>query len=229
MNELVITKAVESLTMDSREIAELTGKEHRNVLRDIENQLGKLEGGVLRFEHTYTSPQNGMPYRYFKLPYRETMILVSGYSVELRAKIVDRWMKLEQKAAMEAFNIPKDYPSALRLCADQAELLAAQAPKVEAYESLMRTYTTMSITDASKHFGLHPKLQVFPFLRERGYLTSKDLPTQKAIDADILTTRQNENKAQGKTYTQAVVEACQLDNFRRLVAMKIAEQFALLA
>lgn len=85
--------------MDSREIAELTGKDHRNVCRDIVDQLGQLEGGMLRFEHTYRHEQNGQEYRCFKLPFRETMILVSGYSVELRAKVVDRWMELENRKA----------------------------------------------------------------------------------------------------------------------------------
>ena len=89
----------EERTMDSREIAEITGKEHRNVTRDIEEQLGKLEGGVLRFEHTYRNSQNGQEYRCYKLPYRETMILISGYSVELRAAVVDRWMELERAEA----------------------------------------------------------------------------------------------------------------------------------
>jgi len=101
--------------------------------------------------------------------------------------------------------------------------LESQAPKVEAYEALMKTDTHMSITQAAKHFNLHPKLQVFPYLRTKGYLTKADMPTQKALDLDILTLRQNENKEHGKTYPQAVVEANQLDNFRRVVALKILE------
>lgn len=91
-----MTLMVSDKTMDSREIAELTGKEHRNILRDVESQLGQLEGGLLRFEQTYTSQQNGQEYRCYKLPYRETMILISGYSVELRSKVIDRWMELEK-------------------------------------------------------------------------------------------------------------------------------------
>ena len=44
--------------MTSREIAELTGKEQRNVVRDIRQMLQELgEGGLLRFEQTYSDPQ----------------------------------------------------------------------------------------------------------------------------------------------------------------------------
>lgn len=92
-----ITKLPDNLTMSSREIAELTGKEHRNVMRDIRTMLTDLcgEGGVLSFEHTHINPQNGQSYPIFKLPKRETLILVSGYNTELRTKIIDRWQELE--------------------------------------------------------------------------------------------------------------------------------------
>lgn len=87
------------LTMTSREIAELTGKEHRNVLRDARAMLAELqgEGGLLSFEQTYRDPQNGQEYPMLVLPKRETLILVSGYSVEMRARIIDRWQELEEQ------------------------------------------------------------------------------------------------------------------------------------
>jgi len=92
-------------TMSSREIADLTGKEHRNVMRDIRVMLVELhgEGGVLSFEQTYTNPQNSQSYPCYALPKRETLILVSGYSVAMRAKIIDRWQELEAKQT--AFDI----------------------------------------------------------------------------------------------------------------------------
>lgn len=84
--------------MSSREIAKLTGKVHRNVVRDATNMLTELYDvrDTLKFEHIYLDTMNSRQTELL-LPKRETLILVSGYSVELRAHIVDRWMELEKQ------------------------------------------------------------------------------------------------------------------------------------
>ena len=91
-----LLETINSQTMSSREIAKLTGKRHDHVLRDIRNMFESLD---------IQSPQNWVDYKDSKgrifqecnLPKRETLILVSGYSVTLRAKIIDRWAYLESK------------------------------------------------------------------------------------------------------------------------------------
>ncbi|WP_219845749.1 Rha family transcriptional regulator [Burkholderia multivorans] len=88
------------LTMSSREIADLTGKEHRNVLRDVRALLDELNLDALSFEHIYKDASNRQQTE-FRLPKRETLILVSGYSVQMRARIVDRWQELEATTAKE--------------------------------------------------------------------------------------------------------------------------------
>lgn len=82
-------------TMSSREIAELTGKEHFNVLIDIRKMLAELKIGDLSFQGSYLSAQNkAMPE--FRLPKDLTITLVSGYSIPMRHRIVTRWMELEE-------------------------------------------------------------------------------------------------------------------------------------
>ena len=97
-----------TLTMSSQEIAELTGKRHDNVLVDIRKMLVELHGeeGLLKFQETPTNPQNKQQYLVFKLPKRESLILISGYSITTRAKIIDRWMELE--AAVPALDRTKE-------------------------------------------------------------------------------------------------------------------------
>ena len=85
--------------MSSLEIAELTGKDHAKVLIDIRKMLDEL--GILTSDFSTVRKVRGKEYDVFNLPKRETIILVSGYSVAMRAAIVDRWQELEAKELLE--------------------------------------------------------------------------------------------------------------------------------
>lgn len=45
-------------TMSSREIADLTNKDHKNVVRDIKNMMDQLSIDALTFERTYMDQLN---------------------------------------------------------------------------------------------------------------------------------------------------------------------------
>jgi anti-repressor protein len=104
--------------------------------------------------------------------------------------------------------------------ADRDRLLAAK-PAIESHAAMMRSEKTMSITQCAKHFGVHPKTEVFPYLRARGYLTSKDLPSQDALDADILAMVETRDRYTDAIYPQAVVRVCQLEKWRTVVVPNI--------
>lgn len=77
-------------TMSSREIAELTGSTHDNVLKTIRRIIA--EGVVFKttpIETPYIHPQNGQTYSEFWLNFRDTMLVISGYSATVRAKIIE--------------------------------------------------------------------------------------------------------------------------------------------
>jgi len=105
------------VTMSSREIAELTGKRHDNVRRDIENMASELS---LSFEEKVI-PTVGRPIKEYLLERREVEILLTGYSIPLRAKVIDRLHELEEQAKGAAFRVPQSLPEALRLAAELAE------------------------------------------------------------------------------------------------------------
>ena len=134
MNAIAFTKSA-SLTMSSQEIAELTGKRHDHVMRDIRAMLAELhgEGGVPSFGASYINEQNkAQPC--FNLPKRESLILVSGYNVKMRAAIIDRWQDLEEKAQNGTLALPDFTNPALaaRAWAEQFEARqVAEARKAE--------------------------------------------------------------------------------------------------
>lgn len=143
-------------TMSSREIAELTGKEHANVMRDIRIMLEGLQIDPLSFEAMYLDAYQ-REQACFELPKNLTMTLVSGYSVQLRHKIVTRLEQLEAKPApsdLTRMDILK-----LALESEQGRMeaeakLAIAAPKVEFFDKVVQRKTLMTSTQIAQKLGM---------------------------------------------------------------------------
>lgn len=94
-----------AVTMTSREIAELTGKRHDNVMpvcRELRDS-----GVCPEIQETpYISEQNGQTYTQCHLSKRDSYILVARLSPEFTARLVDRWQELEAQ-------VPKFDPATL--------------------------------------------------------------------------------------------------------------------
>lgn len=117
-------------TMTSREIAELVESRHADVCTCIE-RLMKSEaiGGYAAMP--YTHPQNGQTYSEYHIGQRDSYVIVAQLSPQFTARLVDRWQELEQAAAPK-FDIPQTYAGALRLAAEQADIIEAQHQQLEA-------------------------------------------------------------------------------------------------
>ncbi|WP_081562733.1 phage regulatory protein/antirepressor Ant [Parasaccharibacter apium] len=151
---MTITKLEQGkdLSLSSREIAELMGKSHRNVTRDIEKMLSALGRGVLNFEHTYVNQQNGQKYREYRLPKNLTLTLIAGYRADLRLRIIERWDELEQQQGTH--RIPTTLPEALRLAAEQAERMAVLEPKAAALDAISEAPGDLGVRDAGRELGI---------------------------------------------------------------------------
>ncbi|MEB0311539.1 Rha family transcriptional regulator [Pseudomonas sp. 10B1] len=84
--------------MSSREIANVTGKRHDNVKRDIVVMLKDLKVDVLSFEDIYLDGRNREQLQYL-LDREYTDCLLTGYSAPMRMKVVRRWHELEGQGA----------------------------------------------------------------------------------------------------------------------------------
>lgn len=158
------------VTMSSREIAQLTQKQHKHVVRDIEamfEQLGESPNG---YAHFWTHPQNNQQYREFRLDREHTECLITGYSAVLRMKIIRRLRELEGECAP----IPQTLPEALRLAADMAEQnvqlankVQQDAPKVAFVEQYVEAGGAKSLRETAKILNMPEKAMIEVLLRDK--------------------------------------------------------------
>jgi phage regulator Rha-like protein len=93
------------LTMTSREIAELTGKSHGNVMRDIRVMMDALEQDSKLnpvCKSTTYAGTNGQTYDQYELDKDTCLTLLLGYDAVARMKVVKRWQELEAVAQAPA-------------------------------------------------------------------------------------------------------------------------------
>ena len=117
--------------MTSLEIAEITGKRHDSVLRDIRNLLSRGVNAHNFVETSYTDKSNRQSPCY-SLTKKGCLILASGYDALLREKIINRWEELETKERTGGFAVPQTFAQALMLAAKQQLALEEKEKKIAA-------------------------------------------------------------------------------------------------
>ena len=205
-----------SQTMSSREIAQLTGKEHRSVLRDIDNLNGNYEKLGLHkiVQGYYTHPNTGsQQHREMLLSKIQTMDLMTGYNVELRIKVNRRWEELENKKVID-FSDPN---TVLMLATnwknekDRADKLQIENVKLD-----LKTQFVDKVFDSKQNLTLSQaaKLLKLPFgrnimakeLRARGiFFKNSNEPKQTYIDRGYFMVFPFLNKTMSKPSNQTFV------------------------
>ncbi|MFA9488970.1 MULTISPECIES: Rha family transcriptional regulator [unclassified Mannheimia] len=172
MNQLLnIPEQKSSITISSIEIAQLCEKRHDHVMVDIRKMLAELNLNSPEFSGQYKT-KDGRIQPCFFLPKREAMILVSGYRIDLRAKIIDRLEELEKQHQP---SIPKNYPEALRVAAELAEqnqVLLLEKQQTTAENNALKSYFEPGLTPAQFVKGLNGvnSNKINDYLRSRGWL-----------------------------------------------------------
>lgn len=185
-------------TMSSLDIAEITGKNHKDVMRDIREVLSQAEIDERKFALTYKDGSN-RDQPCFQLPRRECDLVVSGYSVKYRLAIIDRWHELEGKQAPA---IPT-HSEALRLAADaidKANALALEVadlrPKADFHDAVTASDDVAQLATACQVLGFpFGRNTLFQRLRNRGILISggdrHNLPKQEHIKLGRFTVKES--------------------------------------
>ena len=143
MNQLTVPV----LTMSSRDIAELTGKEHFHVLRDCLTMFDELDLDPKGYIQNWIHPQNGQTYTEYLLPKDLVETLITGYSIKLRYQVIQRLHELENRAKSA---VPQTFSEALQLAADQAKQLELAAPKVTYYDTVVERSTLLNASQVAQ-------------------------------------------------------------------------------
>ncbi|HHE9499224.1 TPA: phage antirepressor KilAC domain-containing protein [Haemophilus influenzae] len=204
MNQLLtITKEnASTLTMSSREIAEITHKEHKNVLRVIrdlieQNLVAQIE--PLKFEY------RNQWFDYYELNKRDTFVVVARLSPEFTAAVVDRWQELENQQKPTAL-IPQSFSEALMLAAQLQAEKERNAPKVAFVDHYVEVGTSKSFRETAKILKM-PERALVNRLVEDKYLYRQSgvlLPYQSARTKDLFTVKTG-TAEHGHNYTQTRV------------------------
>ena len=200
------------ITMSSIDIAHELNKRHDHIMRDIRNQLDQQGLGHPIYGGTYTTKQNKV-LDCFSLDYDQTMILISGYSIPLRAKIIKRWTDLEKN------NRPEP-PTQLQLAEQVVELLKereANKDKIEFFDTVTKLDSWLTFKEVANMLNI-PNLgrnNLTKRLRELKYINQFNKPYQRYIDQKLF--KVIETVKSGKIYTSTVVSQKGLDRLIKVL------------
>ena len=90
-------------TLTSLEVAEITGKEHKNILSDIRDEISKLgeERGRLIFQQSYYTNLQNKQQPMFLLNYKGVLQLGARYNAETRFKLIEKIEQLQKPMTVE--------------------------------------------------------------------------------------------------------------------------------
>lgn len=144
------------LTMTSREIAELVESRHDSVKRTVERLI---ESGVIQSPPLVDFKNiNNVSGQEYLIGKRDSYVVVAQLSPVFTARLVDRWQELE---SANQYRVPASMSEALRLAADQAEVIEQQQrlidqakPAVRFLENYVEARSTKSLREVAKVLGL---------------------------------------------------------------------------
>lgn len=184
MNELTTIVDNNEERMTSLQIAEVTGKAHKNVMqaiRRMEDAWFKVQGLKFQLMQKEVETSNG-GYKmqpYYSLTKEECLYIATKFNDEARAKLIRRWKELEEahRPAM-----PQNYLEALKAMVkieEQKQQLAIEnhkqqeqivnisrenvelgnritemLPKVSYYDQILESKSTMTVTQIAQDYGM---------------------------------------------------------------------------
>lgn len=198
MLEIILSQQAGKVTADSRQIAEHFEKQHRHVTEAIESLIGQTsaeKSADLFIQSTYPDSY-GRHQKNYQLTRDGFSLLVMGFTgskaLEWKLKYIEAFNRMEKQ--LSTAKIPTTFAEALRLAADQAELLEQQKPMVLFADAVSASNSTILVGDLAKLLNQNGVNiggnRLFQWMRDNGYLikrsgTDYNMPTQTSMDMGL--------------------------------------------
>lgn len=185
----------------SKIVAETFGKEHKNVLRDIDNIKKDVLNFELMFFETEEPDSYGRQQRIYEMTRDGFTLLAMGFtgseSMQWKMKYLEAFNKLEafwnspEQIMARAHRIAEQTIASLEQKLQQKDFqIEAQKPKVLFADAVETSKTSILIGELAKIIcqnGVNiGQKRLFQWLRENGYLMkATNLPTQRYIEQGL--------------------------------------------
>lgn len=193
MNELVIMHDRQAVTTSLR-IAEVFGKQHKDVLEAIGNLAA--ENSAAKFFTAGTYENRGKQYPMYYMNRDGFTLLAMGFTgkkaLQFKIQYIKAFNSMETQIKT-GYVIPGSYAEALKLAAKQAEQIETMKPKALFADAVATSHTSILIGDLAKLIRQNGvdigQNRLFGWLRDHGYLIGngdrRNMPTQRAMDLGL--------------------------------------------
>lgn len=231
MNELVFKGQNNKVVTTSLKIAEVFGKEHQHILRDIRELIDGVSkiGDTPMFEETtYIHPQNKQQYPMFLMNRDGFALLAMGFTGDkaLRFKMayINAFNEMEKALKAMQPKLPQTYKEALKellIQVEENERLQLEnkdmKPKAEYFDEIVDRGGLTNFRDTAKLLGVSEKAFIF-FLIDKKYIYRDQKGTLKPVAKYVGIYFELKEWVRGeKTGTQTLITAKGKEQFLELI------------
>ena len=203
MNELVsvdVRIEQDQMITDSRNIADVFGKQHKHILRDIENLKKDVPNFGQMFLESTKPDSYGREKKIYIMNRDGFTLLAMGFTgseaMEWKIKYIQAFNELEKyynspeqqyaRALMMAQKTIEESKHAIKYLKEENERMK---PKEIFADAITSSKTVILIGELAKILNQNGvntgEKRLFKWMRENGYLTRDNLPTQRASELKI--------------------------------------------
>jgi phage regulatory protein, rha family len=149
-------------TMTSREVAEITGKEHKNILVDIRDEIEKLENKGIRAELIFQLGEyldkNNQKRPQYNLTKEGVLQLAARYDAVVRFRLIEKVTRPKEYSQKELLLMNLEAIERIEELEEenqiQKQVIAEYKTVKEYVDTILSSEDTMSITQIAADYGL---------------------------------------------------------------------------